>query len=220
VARLGARVNEMVVGLRTKLALEKFVSRGTAAAASSGQHPEGERWRTVVLFSDIRGFTAYSEDRAPEEVVAMLNQLLGVQAEVVHRHGGDIDKFVGDELMAEFHGDQAERRAVTCAVEMIDAVERLGLGDLAVGIGINGGEVVRGAIGQGARLDFTVIGDVVNTGARLCSAAAPGEVLVSRAVREGAGEIDGLVYEEGEPLPLKGKRKPFPVLRVRRESAG
>jgi class 3 adenylate cyclase len=218
VARLAARVNEMVIGLRTKLALEKFVSRGASAAAHGAAaglgHPEGERRRMVVLFTDIRGFTAFSEERDPEAVVAMLNQLLGVQAAIVQRAGGDIDKFVGDELMALFSGDDAERRAVTCAVEMVAAVDQLGR-QLTIGVGVHVGEVVYGAIGHQDRLDFTVIGDVVNTGARLCSAAAGGEVLISREVHAAAESFPGLVCEEREPLALKGKKSPFAVLRVR-----
>ncbi len=223
-SRLGARVNEMVVGLRTKSALEKFVSRGTAAAAAGAAagtaHPEGERRQMTVLFSDIRGFTTYSEERAPEEVVAALNQLLGVQAEAVQRFGGDIDKFIGDELMALFWGADAERRAIACAVAMIDAVAALGRDELEVGVGVHAGEVVYGAIGHRERLDFTVIGDVVNTGARLCSAAAGGEILVSVVAREAAGDVDGVSFEPRAPLPLKGKRKPFDVVAAHRRPAG
>lgn len=217
IARLGQRINEMVHGLRAKMQLEKFVSRGAAQAAEGAGLRSimrtGERRAATVLFSDIRGFTSYSERVAPEVVVEMLNRLLRAQAEIVVELGGDIDKYVGDELMAVFVGDDAPARAVRCAVRMLDAVARVRRDgeELAVGIGISCGDVIHGAIGHEARMDFTVIGDVVNTGARLCSAAAPGQILVTTAVRDAAGELDGIAFEAGEPLALKGKREPLPV---------
>ncbi len=216
IARLGQRVNEMVGGLRAKLHLEKLVSRGAAEAAAGGIERQGELRRFTVLFSDIRGFTAYAEDRAPADVVEALNELLGAQAKAVHAHGGDVDKYVGDELMALFHGDDAEARAIACALDIIDAVARAGRGSLSVGVGVHAGDVVYGAIGSDDRLDFTVIGDVVNTAARLCAAAEPQQILASAEVADAAGADLGVILEPLEPLALKGKRKPFPVVAARR----
>lgn len=222
IARLGQRINEMVRGLQAKMHLEKFVSRGAALAAGAAGLEEisrtGEHRQVTVLFSDIRGFTAYSEQVEPAIVVEMLNRFLQAQADVVTNLGGDIDKFVGDELMAVFQGPNAEVRAVLCAVYMIEAVHRARRPgeSLTVGIGISAGEVVYGAIGHQHRMDFTVIGDVVNTGARLCSAAAGDEVIVSDAVRAATGEVEGIVFEAAEPLRVKGKRAPLPVFKARR----
>ena len=115
--RLAHRINDMVAGLRHKMALSKYVShetlRSVESLTSTSSLRNGERRRVTMLFSDVRGFTAFSETRQPEEVVAMLNDYLQAQAEVVSKHGGDIDKFVGDEVMARFTGDDAEnaRRA-------------------------------------------------------------------------------------------------------------
>jgi class 3 adenylate cyclase len=224
VARLAQRFNEMVHQLQAKTHLEKFVSRGAVAAADAAGMRRiarsGERRAATVLFSDIRGFTAYAERVAPEIVVEMLNRLLQAQADVVGNFGGDIDKFVGDELMAVFHGPNAEARAVLCATRMIDAVARARRAGetLEVGIGISSGEVVHGAIGHEDRMDFTVIGDVVNTGARLCSAAPGGEILVTEAVRAAMGEVDDLVFEAAEPMAVKGKREPLRVYRARRRA--
>jgi adenylate cyclase len=219
-ARLGQRINEMVRGLRAKIHLEKFVSKGASAAAADAGLEEisrtGERRPVTVLFSDIRGFTAYSENVDPEEVVAMLNRLLQAQAEVVTKHGGDIDKFVGDELMAVFQGEDACERAVLCAAEMIQAVHDVRKTELSVGVGISTGDVVYGAIGHEKRMDFTVIGDVVNTGARLCSAASGDEVVVTEAVRDQCGDLDDLEFREGEPLNVKGKRDSLRVFLVDR----
>jgi len=225
VARLGQRVNEMVHQLQAKMHLEKFVSRGAVAAADAAGSRQivrsgGERRAATVLFSDIRGFTAYAERVAPEVVVEMLNRLLQAQADVVGNFGGDIDKFVGDELMALFHGANAEARAVLCATRMIDAVERARRAGetLSVGVGISMGEVVHGAIGHEDRMDFTVIGDVVNIGARLCSAAAGTEILVTEAVYQAVGQLEEIVFEAAEPMSVKGKREPLQVYRARRRA--
>lgn len=225
ISRLGNRINEMVRGLRTKMQLEKFVSKGTAeAAAGAGLHSisrKGERRAVTVLFSDIRGFTQFSERFEPEDVVEMLNRLLQAQAEVVREFGGDIDKYVGDELMAVFTGDRAETSAVECAVRMLDAVTKARRAGetLGVGIGISAGDVVYGAIGHEDRMDYTVIGDVVNTGSRLCSVADQDEILISSAVYDAVQNRAGpanseLNFQSGEPLVLKGKREPVPVYKV------
>jgi len=221
VSRLGHRINDMIEGLRTELHMRRFVSKGTAAAARGAARdaaPLQMRRPGTVLFTDIRGFTAYSETVPPERVVEMLNRYLQVQADIVDRYHGDIDKYVGDELMAVFEGDDADARAVACAVDMVEAVERLRTETepMRVGAGISRGEMVHGPIGSKNRQDFTVIGDVVNIGARLCSAAPGGDVIVSQAVRDACGDAANLVFEPLEPLALKGKREPFPVYRVRR----
>ncbi len=221
-ARLGYRVNHMVDGLRAKTQLEKFVSKGAARAAEAGGVAgvarQGERRAATVLFSDIRGFTTFSETVSPEEVVDMLNRVLDAQARVVHNHGGDIDKFVGDALMALFQGPEAESRAVHAAVAMVRSVHdaRVAGESFAVGIGIAAGEMVYGAMGSESRMDFTVIGDVVNTGARLCSAADADEVLVTQAVASAVRASADLELVTHQPIQVKGKREPVPVFQARR----
>jgi class 3 adenylate cyclase len=218
--RLATRINDMVAGLRHKMALSKYVSHETLKSVesltSTATLRNGERRRVTMLFSDVRGFTAFSETRQPEEVVAMLNDYLQVQADVVSKHGGDIDKFVGDELMARFTGEDAEKRAARCAVEMIKAVSAMETKQshgLSVGVGVNAGDVVLGSMGAEHRLDFTVIGDAVNLAARLCSAAKGNEVLVTKPIRD-AIEGEGLKIEELEPIKVKGKAEPIPIYRV------
>jgi class 3 adenylate cyclase len=224
IARLGQRVNEMVLQLQAKLHLEKFVSRGAVAAADAAGMREllrgGERRTVTVLFSDIRGFTSYAERVAPEIVVEMLNRLLQAQADVVGNFGGDIDKFVGDELMAVFQGANAEARAVLCATRMVDAVHRARREgeSLSVGVGISCGDVVYGPIGHEDRMDYTVIGDVVNTGARLCSAAAGDEIIVTETVRAAIGDLQDIAFDTAPPLAVKGKREPLRIYRAWRRS--
>jgi class 3 adenylate cyclase len=225
VQRLGSRFNEMVHGLRTKLLLERFVSRGAAQAASGAaartathRAVSGERKPAAVVFTDIRGFTAFSETVAPEEVVALLNEYLDAQTAVVEKHGGDVDKYVGDEVMAVFTGPDATARAVRCAVEMIESVAACPhpTAEFGVGAGVSSGDVVYGPVGSASRQDFTVIGDVVNTGARLCSAARANQVIVSDPVRA-ACALEGIEFTPLEPISVKGKREPLSVFEARRK---
>ncbi|MCC7540758.1 MAG: HAMP domain-containing protein [Deltaproteobacteria bacterium] len=228
IGRLATRLNEMVVALRQRIALTKFVSHETLRSVERTSRPvvlrRGERCRMTVVFSDIRGFTAFSEKRSPEDVVTMLNQYLEAQALKVHAHGGDIDKFVGDEVMARFAGDDGAHRAVLAALDMVEAVESVNRSSgraepIAIGVGVNEGEMILGAMGAEERLDFTVIGDAVNLGARLCSAAAPGQVLMTRETAERAGPIDGVVYEPLSPIHVKGKQAPIAIVCARRDRA-
>lgn len=223
--RLGSRINEMVVGLRTRDVLTRYVSHATAEAAHGAARlpsfasvaPAGERRPMAVVFSDIRGFTAFSERVAPEAVVELVNRYLAAQAEPVAVHGGDVDKFVGDELMAVFDGTDAAQRAVSCALALVAAVDGARLCDEEprVGVGVAFGEVVAGSIGSPARMDFTVMGDVVNTAARLVSAAGPGEVLVTDAVRAACPHAGaGPSFVPLPPLVAKGKKDPLSVFRA------
>ena len=146
-------------------------------------HPDklkfgGEKRELTVLFSDIRGFTTYSEKYPPEQVVVILNQYLTAMVEVVFKHEGTLDKFVGDEIMALFgapipYRDHAEKACLT-ALEMAAELERLctqwrkeGKEGFEIGIGINTGDMVVGNLGSNQLFDYTVIGDNVNLGARL-----------------------------------------------------
>jgi adenylate cyclase len=146
-------------------------------------HPDklkfgGERRELTVLFSDIRGFTTYTEKYPPEQVVEVLNQYLTAMVEVIFRHQGTLDKFVGDEIMALYgapisYPDHAER-ACRSALDMVAELRRLcakwkeeGREGFEIGIGINTGEMVVGNLGSSQLFDYTVIGDNVNLGARL-----------------------------------------------------
>ena len=187
---LGRRMNDMIVGLAERFHLEKFVSGGTLAAVKIADHQGvalgGEKRLATMLFCDIRGYTAFAEKRDPEVVVEVLNFTFQRQADIVSRHHGDIDKFVGDQIVAVFLGDDMVLNACLCALEIQDAMAELGREHpdwgLAVGIGINAGEVIMGAMGSSNRMDYTVLGDAVNLAARLCSHAARGQTLLSAAL--------------------------------------
>jgi adenylate cyclase len=138
----------------------------------------GEARDVTILFSDIRGFTTLSEHLRPEEVVSRLNRYFAVMIEAIHRHGGMVDKFIGDAVMAVFGAPLADRlhpdHAVQAALDMLSALEKLnrqwaeeGIAPFQIGIGLHSGEAVVGNVGSPERLDYTAIGDVVNTASRL-----------------------------------------------------
>jgi adenylate cyclase len=174
----------------------------------------------TVLFSDIRGFTSYSESRPPAEVVAMLNDYFEVMVDIVFANGGTLDKFVGDEMMVIFGAPVAQPNgadlAVKTAIEMQRETRRMRdawsgpeESPLRVGIGINSGEAIAGFLGSSKTLDYTVIGDVVNIAARLCSAASTDEILIGEATRDRLA--DGYALEAKAPLTVKGKAEPLQV---------
>src|SRR3954453_5459443 len=143
----------------------------------------GERRPITVLFSDIRGFTAMAESMGPDAVARLLSEYFSEMVEVIFEHGGTLDKFIGDAIMALWgtpiaHADDPDR-ALRAAVAMQRGVARLnqrwaseGRPEIGVGIGINYGDVFAGNIGSHRRLEYTVIGDAVNVANRLCSEAA------------------------------------------------
>ena len=183
---------------------------GTALGVERPLIPEGEpvqeRKLATVLFADVVGFTSLSERTDPEIVARMVDAAFRELGAVVTDHGGTIDKYMGDSLMAVFgvpvaHDDDAER-AVAAGL----AMRKLG-GDLVFSIGINSGEVMATSVGRSG--DSTVIGDTVNVAARLEKAAGPGEVLCGPLTAELVG--GGAVFRARQPVILKGKREPVEV---------
>jgi adenylate cyclase len=202
---------------------ERFFAPALAARIASAPDAlrhGGEKRRVAILFSDIRGFTTLSETMPPEEVAALLSEYFTVMVECVFRHGGTLDKFIGDAIMAQWGApvaaeDDAER-ALAAARDMLEALDRLnarwrsaGKPELRVGIGLNMGEVFAGYVGSERRLEYTILGDAVNVASRICAAAAGGEVLMTE------GMVDSLrerpVLAERAPLGLKGKSKAVSV---------
>jgi adenylate cyclase len=183
----------------------------------------GDKRRVTVLFSDIRGFTALSETMNPDTMARLLTEYFTEMVDCVFRHGGTLDKFIGDAVMAQWGAplgapDDADR-ALAAAIDMQRALGTLnarwsaeGRPVLAVGIGLNTGEAFAGNIGAERRLEYTVIGDTVNTASRLCAAADGGEILVSEALRAALGQAPPL--QPRAPLTLKGKAQPVPVYAV------
>src|SRR5690606_16581366 len=174
----------------------------------------GERRTVSVLFADIRGFTELAARMAPDETARFLTEYFTEMVECVFRHGGTLDKFIGDAVMAQWGAPIGERddcdRAMQAALDMMEELDRLnarwrteGRPTLEIGIGLNVGDVFAGNIGSDRRLEYTVIGDPVNVSSRLCGAAGPGEILISDPFRRELGSPP--VLEPLPPMELKGK---------------
>jgi adenylate cyclase len=173
--------------------LKRYFSPNLAAQIASEQTDfelRGVKKPVVVYFSDIRGFTPMSETMKPEEIAELLREYFTEMVDIVFEHQGTLDKFIGDAIMALWGApirleDDADR-AMKCALDQIATLERMNAkwkesdrDPLAIGIGINFGEVFAGNIGSNRRLEYTVIGDAVNTASRLCSIAGRNEIVIS-----------------------------------------
>jgi adenylate cyclase len=222
--------NQMAKSLREKemikRAFSRYVSREVVAEVlkdPDSLHLKGERREVTILFCDIRGFTTMSEHLDPERVVSLLNDFYTVMIDITFKHDGTLDKFLGDGIMAIFGAPIAHPEhalmSVRAALAMQEGIEALsasrvsrGHEPLAVGIGINAGEVVAGTVGTEDRMEYTVIGDNVNLASRLGSNAKPGQILVSRRIWELVQETFD-VQTRG-PLRVKGKDEEVEVFEV------
>lgn len=212
----------------TRSNFERFFTPQLAARIANSEEAirlGGEKRPVTVLFSDIRGFTALSETMNPDTMAKHLTEYFTEMVDCVFRHGGTLDKFIGDAVMAQWGApirepDDADR-AMAAAIDMMQQLDILnarwraeGRPEWQIGIGINFGEAFAGNIGSERRLEYTVIGDTVNVASRLCSKAKGGEIIISEEFRRELAnppELDAL-----EPLELKNKSQPVPAFRVRR----
>jgi adenylate cyclase len=215
---LARSFNTMVAGLaereRIREAFGTYVDREVAEhILREGTDLGGEEVEVTMMFLDVRDFTGFAERAAAHEVVAALNRLFELVVPIIHAHGGHVDKFVGDGLLAVFgaprrsedHADQA----LAAALEVAAAAGRE-LGDeLEIGVGLNSGSVVAGNVGGAGRLEFSVIGDAVNVAARVEAATrrTGDAILVSEHTRR-LLRGSGVKLEERPQVPLKGKRRP------------
>ncbi len=177
----------------------------------------------TMLFADIRGFTSMSERHTPEEMVRTLNAYFEVMVDVLFRNGGTLDKYVGDEVIGLFGAPvpraDAPVCAIRCGLEMQRALEEFnrmrvatGAEPIRIGIGVNTGPVIAGAIGSSRTLQYTVIGDAVNIASRLCNLAGPDEVLISHSTYEHVREH--IAVENRDPVMVKGKARPIEIYRA------
>lgn len=222
-ADLAKKIEAEVV---TRAELSRFLSPAVAEMVVQGKVEllrVGRMAEVSVIFADIRGFTSMSESESPQETVAMLNAFFTRMAQVIFRHEGNLDKFIGDCVMATWgppsqHPDDAAR-SLKAALEMQaeiaamnQAREEEGLKPISVGIGVNTGTAVVGYMGSSDRHEFTAIGDSVNTASRLCGLSKGQEILASENTVRRAGP--GFLIEPVSVLQVKGKEKGVNTFRV------
>jgi adenylate cyclase len=218
VGLLQAGFNRMLAGLREREHIRDLFGRQVGEdvvehALERGVELGGELREAAVLFVDLQGSTRLAAERAPEEVVELLNRFFAVVVEVVADCGGWVNKFEGDAALCVF-GVPLED--ASCAGKALEAGRRLAerlrseVPELVAGIGVSAGQVVAGNVGAAKRFEYTVIGDPVNEAARLSEVAKEREkrVLASHAAVERAGEAESRRWRSGEEVELRGRREP------------
>lgn len=211
---------------RLKRNLERYLSPHLASDLMENKQElelGGVKKTVAVLFADIRKFTSLSEELEPEVLVKFLNEYFTHMVDIIFKYGGTVDKFVGDEIMAIFgapitHPDD-DIKAIKTAIEMQTKMKSLQkewaqkkMPIFSIGIGINSGEVITGNIGSEKHMDYTVIGDVVNTANRLETKATGGQILISRNVYNKTKNL--YKFKEFGEILVKGKKKPVEVFEV------
>ena len=203
----------------------KYVSHNVVEQILSEEKPHvsGERRNVTILYTDVRGFTAMSEKLPAEEVVNLLNEHFNVLTRVAFKYKGTVDKFIGDAVMVIFGAPIKQKdhalRAVQCGIEMQQAVVELNRKlakkgrHIHIGVSINSGEAIIGNVGSDQFMDYTAIGDTVNTASRMQSAAGAGEVVISPTTLQ---QVKGNVRViKKETIKVKGKEKPITVFKIR-----
>ena len=218
------QIKETLKAIKENNILKMYVDENVLNFMSSREYESSlmlnENVEATVAFIDICGFTSISENESPDNVVKLLNSYFDVIVKEIIAQGGYIDKFIGDAIMAVFRGEYHIDRAIEACLSVKSKVEQLpALSDIIsykpkVAIGVNSGEMISGNIGSASlrRLDYTVIGDTVNTAQRLQSVAAPNQILISKAAYEKVKESFNC-RKVGE-VSLKNKTNPVNVYEV------
>ncbi len=200
--------------------IKKYVSSATFETVmgqiQSGDSSGGRIRDLTVLYLDIAGFTSFSENNSPEEVVEMLNEVFGICHVITTEHQGDIDKFIGDAVMAIFiDPNDAVLAAEKILFEALPKINEMRIQDnkspVNIRIGINSGNVIEGEIGTIDRKDLTVIGDVVNTASRIETACVVNSISISEATYSRLNPQNSKIFKFGEKVAVKGKKEPVSI---------
>ncbi|MFQ5864585.1 MAG: adenylate/guanylate cyclase domain-containing protein [bacterium] len=222
--QLAHEFNNMIQHFREKLHMQKFVSKLTVQMIRDTVRSEGKQSKAIiqevaVFFSDVRNFSSVAEKLNPEEIVKLINIYFDLQTRIIEKHHGIVDKFMGDQIMAIFQGENMADNALRAAVDIQKQLrilnhERKAKGEVALemGIGINNGSAIMGHMGSTHRMDYTVIGDVVNVAARLCSQAQAGQIITSLEL---ARKVNGSYPTTRlKSISVKGRSKSVKVCEV------
>jgi len=204
---------------RTRLTMISYLSRRTlevvSATSRTGVLPPPEERDLAILFTDLRGFTAMSEEVDPVELFELVSRLLGHQVKLIHEYGGYVDKFGGDGVMAIFDGPEMVLQSCLCALRIVESSHHVIPEESQrlwqSGIGIHTGRVVIGNIGTTDHLDYSAIGTTVNLAARLCGQAQATSIVVSKAVRDVAMADPRLRFHSERKADIRGIREPVTV---------
>ena len=234
---LERRQREATVGIFGRF-LDPRVVEGLVESGELDRGRKPEAREISILFSDIRGFTTLSETRTPEQVVELLNRYFSRQVDVIFRHGGTLDKFIGDAIMAFWNAPTETpghaEKAVEAALDMVLALDDFkrelaergeGLGDFDVGIGLHTGPAVVGFLGSDSRMEYTAIGDTVNLASRIeGTTKGVARVLVSEDTKARCGAVSRFEFMYRGQFKVKGREKPVelfePVRRQTQQAAG
>ena len=228
---LGDALNLSLSHINEHLEMLKFLPKHTQKMLALSIEHDGavnmnalRHIEAVIMESDIRGFTALTENLTPKETIKLINQFIELQAEIIMKpeYDGSIDKYMGDAILVIFEGSNKEQRAYECAHHIQNAMKQLNnrnrkqankfntpFNKVEIGIGLSIGRVIMGNMGCAQRLEHTVIGSTVNLAARLCSEAKANEILIHEPILKDIGNV-GLQEE----VVVKGFSKPVPVRRM------
>jgi adenylate cyclase len=208
----------------TRRTLKKYFSKRTLDiienSLSTGTLPPPEEQELAICFTDMRGFTAFSEETEPNRLFALVSSLLADQVQIIHKYSGYVDKFGGDGVMAIFEGPDMLMQSCLCALSILESAR---VSDALVaqqmprfGIGIHTGRAVVGNIGSPEHLDYSAVGSTVNLAARLCGEAQATSIAVSKAVRDAVHGDPRLHFHSERQVPIKGIRGPVTVYTLSR----
>jgi adenylate cyclase len=203
--------------------LQQYLSKRTLDAienAHGGTLPQPEERDLAICFTDMRGFTAFSEDTEPTRLFSLVSDLLAVQVNIIHDYGGYVDKFGGDGVMAIFDGPDMVVQSCLCALSILESAQIKGSSGRTeiqrLGIGIHTGRAIIGNIGSPEHMDYSAIGSTVNLAARLCGQAQATSIVVSQAVRDVVGDDPRLIFQSERRVEIRGFREPVTVYTLRR----
>ncbi|WP_158971106.1 adenylate/guanylate cyclase domain-containing protein [Chachezhania sediminis] len=191
--------------------LARFVSRHVQSSAGADDGA-ARRLPATVLFLDIRDFSGFADGARPEEITALVNRVAEVAFAQILAHGGDVDRLLGDGLIAWFEGEDRRDRAWRAVAAILPELDAAAL-PRGVGAGLHDGDVVEATLGAGERLDHTVLGGTVNIAARLCARAGAGRVIASDQMGPPPADVQAAIHGK-EALTLKGVSRPMHAINV------